>query len=35
MVCIDLVVTVGAYEEEMRSVTGGLPMNIPGLPGMF
>ena len=24
-----------AYEEEMRSVTGGLPMNIPGLPGMF
>lgn len=24
-----------AYEDEMRQVTGGLPMNIPGLPGLF
>ena len=25
----------GEYEEEMRKVAGGLPMNIPGLPGLF
>jgi len=25
----------GAYEAEMRKVTGGLPMNIPGLPKLF
>ncbi len=23
------------YEEEMKKVSGGLPMNIPGLPGLF
>ncbi|MEQ9399794.1 MAG: YbaB/EbfC family nucleoid-associated protein [Longimicrobiales bacterium] len=23
------------YEQEMKKVSGGLPMNIPGLPGMF
>ena len=23
------------YEEEMRKLSGGLPINIPGLPGLF
>jgi len=23
------------YEEEMRKAAGGLPMNMPGLPGLF
>ncbi len=23
------------YEEEMRKATGGLPMNLPGMPGLF
>jgi hypothetical protein len=23
------------YEEEMRKATGGLPMNLPGIPGLF
>ncbi len=23
------------YEQEMKKVTGGLPMNIPGLPKLF
>ncbi len=23
------------YEEEMKKATGGLPMNLPGIPGMF
>ena len=25
----------GAYEQEMRKATGGLPMSIPGLPKLF
>ncbi|MDA0313206.1 MAG: YbaB/EbfC family nucleoid-associated protein [Gemmatimonadetes bacterium] len=25
----------GEYEQEMKKVTGGLPMNIPGLPKLF
>ena len=25
----------GEYEREMKKVTGGLPMNIPGLPKLF
>jgi DNA-binding YbaB/EbfC family protein len=25
----------GEYEEEMRKATGGLPMNLPGMPGLF
>ena len=24
-----------SYEQEMRKVTGGFPMNIPGLPKLF
>jgi len=24
-----------AYEQEMRKATGGLPMNLPGLPKLF
>lgn len=24
-----------AYEVEMRKATGGLPMNLPGLPKLF
>lgn len=24
-----------AYQEEMKKVTGGLPMNLPGMPGLF
>lgn len=24
-----------AYEEEMKKATGGLPMQMPGLPGLF
>jgi DNA-binding YbaB/EbfC family protein len=24
-----------AYEQEMRRVTGGLPLNLPGLPKLF
>lgn len=23
------------YEEEMKKAAGGLPMNLPGLPGLF
>jgi DNA-binding YbaB/EbfC family protein len=26
---------LGEYEEEMRKAAGGLPMNLPGLPGLF
>jgi len=25
----------GEYEQEIKKVTGGLPMNIPGLPKLF
>ena len=25
----------GEYEGEMRKVSGGLPMNVPGLPKLF
>lgn len=25
----------GAYEQEMRKATGGLPLNLPGLPKLF
>jgi DNA-binding protein YbaB len=25
----------GAYEQEMRKATGGLPLSIPGLPKLF
>ncbi|MDH3205306.1 MAG: YbaB/EbfC family nucleoid-associated protein [Gemmatimonadota bacterium] len=25
----------GAYEQEMRKATGGLPLNLPGLPNLF
>jgi DNA-binding YbaB/EbfC family protein len=25
----------GEYEEEMRKATGGLPMNLPGMPGLL
>ena len=25
----------GEYEQEMRKATGGLPMDIPGLPKLF
>ena len=25
----------GEYEQAMKKVTGGLPMNIPGLPKLF
>jgi DNA-binding YbaB/EbfC family protein len=25
----------GEYEQEVRKATGGLPMNIPGLPKLF
>ena len=25
----------GEYEQEMKQATGGLPMNIPGLPKLF
>ena len=25
----------GEYEQEMRKATGGLPMNMPGLPKLF
>ena len=25
----------GEYEQELKKLTGGLPMNIPGLPKLF
>jgi len=25
----------GEYEAEMKKATGGLPMNLPGMPGLF
>lgn len=25
----------GAYEQEMRKATGGLPLDLPGLPKLF